>query len=178
MLTRVRYNTSHHETQNIDRCPGFRRHPDGAGCSERLADARRRRQHPLLALTQINATNVSRLQVAWTYDSHDAFKGSEMQSNPIVVDGVLYATTPTLKVVAVDAATGAEIWKFDPSGGATAAARVPPSRRHGPQGSRVRHLPQLAVGARQEDRDSRSRSFGDRRAHRSARRARSAGRRG
>ena len=58
------------------------------------------------ALTQINRTNVSQLKVAWTYDSHDAFKGSEMQSNPIVVDGVLYATTPTLKVVAVDAATG------------------------------------------------------------------------
>src|SRR5260221_10959227 len=69
-------------------------------------------------LTQINRDNVASLTVAWTYDSHDAFKGSEMQSNPIVVDGVLYATTPTLKVVAVDAATGREIWKFDPSGGA------------------------------------------------------------
>ena len=50
-------------------------------------------------LTQINRDNVSTLQVAWTYDSHDAFKGSEMQSNPVVVDGVLYATTPTLTVV-------------------------------------------------------------------------------
>src|SRR5262245_11129978 len=70
-------------------------------------------------LTQITRDNVSKLQVAWTYDSHDAFKGSEMQSNPIVVDGVLYATTPTLKVVAVDAADGHEIWKFDPSGGSS-----------------------------------------------------------
>src|SRR5256885_2382598 len=70
-------------------------------------------------LTQINRGNVSQLQVAWTYDSHDAFKGSEMQSNPIVVDGVLYVTTPTLKVVAVNARTGAEIWKFDPSRGAS-----------------------------------------------------------
>ena len=42
-------------------------------------------------LTQINRDNVSKLQAAWTYDSHDAFKGSEMQSNPVVVDGVLYA---------------------------------------------------------------------------------------
>ena len=72
------------------------------------------------ALDQINRGNVSTLQVAWTYDSHDAFKGSEMQSNPIVVDGVLYATTPTLKVIAIDAATGREIWKFDPSGGTSA----------------------------------------------------------
>lgn len=53
------------------------------------------------SLSQINKTNVARLKVAWTYDSHDAFKGSEMQSNPVVVDGVLYATTPTMKVVAV-----------------------------------------------------------------------------
>ena len=34
-------------------------------------------------LAQINRDNVARLQVAWTYDSHDAFKGSEMQSNPV-----------------------------------------------------------------------------------------------
>ena len=74
-------------------------------------------------LTQINRDNVSTLQVAWTYDSHDAFNGSEMQSNPIVVDGVLYATTPTLKVIAIDAATGREIWKFDPGTGAGPTGR-------------------------------------------------------
>jgi quinoprotein glucose dehydrogenase len=74
-------------------------------------------------LTQINRTNVSDLQVAWTYDSHDAFTGSEMQSNPIVVGGLLYITTPTLKVVALDAATGREVWKFDPSGGAPSGGR-------------------------------------------------------
>jgi quinoprotein glucose dehydrogenase len=75
------------------------------------------------SLTQITRDNVTKLQVAWTYDSHDAFKGSEMQSNPVVVGGTLYATTPTLKVIALDAATGREIWKFDPGGGATGAAR-------------------------------------------------------
>ena len=74
-------------------------------------------------LTQVTADNVSKLQVAWVYDSHDAFKDSEMQSNPVVVDGTLYATTPTLKVVALDARTGREIWKFDPAGG------VAPTRR-------------------------------------------------
>src|SRR5499427_2807459 len=68
------------------------------------------------SLTQINKGNVDKLEVAWTYDSHDAFRASEMQSNPIVIDGVLYATTPTLKVVAIDAASGKEIWRFDPSG--------------------------------------------------------------
>src|SRR3954462_3303690 len=75
------------------------------------------------SLTQINRSNVSRLQVAWTYDSHDAFKGSEMQSNPIVVDGGLYATTPTPQVVALAADSGRELWKFDPSGGAGSRGR-------------------------------------------------------
>lgn len=74
-------------------------------------------------LTQINRGNVRRLKVAWTYDARDAFKDSEMQSNPIVADGVLYVTTPRLRVVAVNAATGKEIWSFDPSGGARALAR-------------------------------------------------------
>ena len=74
-------------------------------------------------LTQVNKANVKSLQVAWTYSSNDHFTGSEMQSNPIVIDGVLYATTPTMKVVAVNAETGAEIWKFDPSGGANSRAR-------------------------------------------------------
>ncbi|HEX7136309.1 MAG TPA: pyrroloquinoline quinone-dependent dehydrogenase [Vicinamibacterales bacterium] len=75
------------------------------------------------ALAQINRSNVASLRVAWTYDSHDAFKGSEMQSNPVVVDGVLYATTPTMHVVALNAATGKEIWSFDPGGGAGTRTR-------------------------------------------------------
>ena len=74
-------------------------------------------------LTQINKSNVTSLQVAWTYESKDHFTASEMQSNPVVIDGVLYATTPTMKVVAVNAATGAEIWRFDPSGGSGARTR-------------------------------------------------------
>jgi len=74
-------------------------------------------------LAQITRDNVAKLQVAWTYDSHDAFKGSEMQSNPVVVDGMLYVTTPTLKVSALDAESGREIWKFDPSGGVSSGAR-------------------------------------------------------
>ena len=66
-------------------------------------------------LDQITPANVKQLQVAWTYETHDEFAGSEMQSNPIVVDGVLYATTPKLRVVALDAATGKELWTFDPN---------------------------------------------------------------
>lgn len=65
-------------------------------------------------LSQVNRTNVKDLRVAWTFDTGDAFKGSEMQCNPIVVDGVLYATTPKLRVIALDAATGRLLWSFNP----------------------------------------------------------------
>jgi quinoprotein glucose dehydrogenase len=66
-------------------------------------------------LDQITPDNVARLRVAWTYETHDEFTGSEMQSNPIVIDGVLYATTPRLRVIALDAVSGREIWSFDPN---------------------------------------------------------------
>ena len=68
-------------------------------------------------LAQITPANVNRLQVAWTYKTNDEFQGSEMQANPIVVDGVLYATSPKLRVFALDAETGRELWSFDPNEG-------------------------------------------------------------
>jgi len=68
-------------------------------------------------LTQINRDNVNRLQVAWTFDSGDSFPASENECNPIVVNGVLYATTPKINVVALDAATGRLLWRFDPNVG-------------------------------------------------------------
>lgn len=74
-------------------------------------------------LTQINRSNVHRLRVAWTFDTQDAFPGSEMQCNPIVVDGVLYATSPKLRVIALDAATGRLLWRFDPFGGGPPVGR-------------------------------------------------------
>jgi|SRR5579863_10359728 len=69
-------------------------------------------------LDQINRGNVQNLEVAWTFDTGDAFAGSEMQCNPIVADGVVFATTPKLRVIALDAATGKLRWSFDPNGGA------------------------------------------------------------
>ena len=82
-------------------------------------------------LTQITRANVGSLKVAWTYDAHDEFKDSEMQSNPIIVDGILYATTPKMRVVALNAETGREVWNFDPAGGA------PPQRRYRHRGVTV-----------------------------------------
>src|SRR2546430_543821 len=62
-------------------------------------------------LTQINRSNVSQLQVAWTYDSDEGPGGTQCQ--PLVVGGVLYAVTPQHNIVALDAATGKQIWKFE-----------------------------------------------------------------
>ena len=62
------------------------------------------------ALTQINRHNVRDLQVAWTYRSGDP--GRNLQANPIVVDGVLYGPTAGFAIVALDATTGIERWRF------------------------------------------------------------------
>jgi quinoprotein glucose dehydrogenase len=66
------------------------------------------------ALDQINRLNVTNLQVAWTYHSGD--DKDNVQCNPIIVDGVMYAPTPGRFIVAVDAENGKELWRFKPSG--------------------------------------------------------------
>lgn len=68
------------------------------------------------SLTQLDTSNISKLQVAWTYHTGDADTAnySQIQCNPIVVDGIMYGTTPRLKLFAVDAATGKQKWVFDP----------------------------------------------------------------
>jgi quinoprotein glucose dehydrogenase len=74
------------------------------------------------SLDQINRENVKKLTVAWTYRTGDAAADNrtQIQCQPIVVGSVLYATSPKLKVLALDAATGRELWVFDPFGaGAT-----------------------------------------------------------
>src|SRR5215216_1266274 len=68
-------------------------------------------------LSQITPANVASLKVAWTYETKDEYKGSEMQTNPVIIDGILYGTSPKLRVFALDAATGKELWSFDPNNG-------------------------------------------------------------
>jgi len=66
-------------------------------------------------MAQINAANVHKLEPAWEYHAGDAVERSTMYANPLVVDGILYSVTPSLKAVALNAATGKEIWSFNPS---------------------------------------------------------------
>ena len=71
-------------------------------------------------LKQINRSNVTQLKVAWTYHTGDISDGSKypvrsaFEATPLVVDGVMYVTTPFSRVIALDAETGKELWAFDP----------------------------------------------------------------
>jgi PQQ-dependent dehydrogenase (methanol/ethanol family) len=62
-------------------------------------------------LDQINDGNVGKLELAWYYDL-DTNRGQEAM--PLVVDGVMYTTSAWSKLFAIDAATGKEIWHYDP----------------------------------------------------------------
>ena len=68
-------------------------------------------------LDQINRHNVDQLQVAWIFDPQDAEAAARLpkyECNPIIIDGVIYATSARHWVYAIDARSGAEIWSFDP----------------------------------------------------------------
>ncbi len=63
------------------------------------------------SLDQVNKDNVRSLEVAWVYRTGE--DGYTIECNPIVVNDVLYGTTPQVNAFALNAATGEEIWKFD-----------------------------------------------------------------
>ncbi|MDA0814782.1 MAG: PQQ-binding-like beta-propeller repeat protein, partial [Verrucomicrobia bacterium] len=63
-------------------------------------------------LDQINRDNVAQLEVAWTYDTGE--KG-EYQANNLIVDGVLFTPSQSRRVIALNAATGKELWQWDPA---------------------------------------------------------------
>ena len=72
------------------------------------------------SLAQIDRANVGQLQVAWTYRTGELGEGFAtrdklaFEATPILVDGRLYLSTPTDQVVALDPASGRELWRYDP----------------------------------------------------------------
>ncbi|MGF1635700.1 MAG: pyrroloquinoline quinone-dependent dehydrogenase, partial [Cyclobacteriaceae bacterium] len=68
------------------------------------------------SLQQINSSNIHKLEKAWEYSTGDFEENdrTQIQCNPIIIDGIMYGTSPKLKAFALDAATGTELWKFDP----------------------------------------------------------------
>ncbi len=79
------------------------------------------------ALDQINRGNVASLAVAWTYRSGDGAR--HLQATPTIVDGVLFGPTAGRRIVALDAATGRELWNFKPEQPARARVEDEPARR-------------------------------------------------
>jgi len=70
-------------------------------------------------LTQISKANVTRLKVAWTFRTGDANqpendKPTAFEATPLVINGVLYLSTPLGRVLAIDPIKGTQIWAFDP----------------------------------------------------------------
>ncbi|MEY4938618.1 MAG: Quinoprotein glucose dehydrogenase [Verrucomicrobiota bacterium] len=66
------------------------------------------------SIAQINRANVATLRPIWTYHSEKGARGGLNECNPLVVGGRLFGTSPFLKLFALDAATGRELWQFDP----------------------------------------------------------------
>jgi quinoprotein glucose dehydrogenase len=71
-------------------------------------------------LSEVDRDNVSELEEAWihrTGELGEGFAGVDkmaFEATPILIDATLYLTTPTNIVIALDAASGAERWRFDP----------------------------------------------------------------
>ncbi len=71
-------------------------------------------------LTDINPSNVHQLKVAWTFHTGDISDGkgrrnrSGFETTPLLVNGVLYLSTPFNRVIALDPETGKQLWAHDP----------------------------------------------------------------
>jgi membrane-bound PQQ-dependent dehydrogenase (glucose/quinate/shikimate family) len=88
-------------------------------------------------LAQINTSNVGRLKRAWTYHTQefgpnitDAERRAapQFESTPIVVNGVMYLSTPSSRVIALDSTSGKELWTYDPQPGSNDRRRFEPHR--------------------------------------------------
>ena len=68
------------------------------------------------SLTEIDTNNVKQLKIAWVYHTGDADTSShtQIQCNPIIVDSIMFAITAKMKLFALNASTGKELWSFDP----------------------------------------------------------------
>ncbi len=68
------------------------------------------------SLDQINKANAGNLRVAWVHHTGHANTSlkTTIECNPLVVNGTVYVTSPVLEVIALEGATGRQIWKYNP----------------------------------------------------------------
>ncbi|MGB4899243.1 MAG: pyrroloquinoline quinone-dependent dehydrogenase [Saprospiraceae bacterium] len=68
------------------------------------------------ALNFIDTSNVDLLQPAWIFHTGDTTPRTIIECNPIIIDTIIYVTSPALHLIALNATTGKEIWRFRPYG--------------------------------------------------------------
>lgn len=103
-------------SQSAREWPAYGRDPGGA------------RNSPL---TQITRDNVASLSVAWTQRTGELARSDDrtrFETTPLMVDGVLYLSTPFGRVMALDPATGRLLWNYDGGTDATAGFGDPATR--------------------------------------------------
>jgi len=68
------------------------------------------------SLSQINKNNVQNLKIAWKFSAGeiDTSNRTQIQCNPLIIDGILFGATPEKKIFALNAETGKRIWIFNP----------------------------------------------------------------
>ncbi|MCA1644117.1 MAG: PQQ-dependent dehydrogenase, methanol/ethanol family [Chloroflexi bacterium] len=76
------------------------------------------------SLNQINTSNVAQLKGAWSYHTGALSSATSFESSPIVSGGVMYLTGPQSQVYALDAVSGAEMWKYIPDYSSTQVAGI------------------------------------------------------
>ncbi|MGX1928369.1 outer membrane protein assembly factor BamB family protein [Flagellimonas sp. 2504JD4-2] len=66
-------------------------------------------------LNQIDTLNINKLKLAWTYKSGGIEEGrtTQIQTNPLIINDVLYGVNAAIELFALNAKTGEEIWKFE-----------------------------------------------------------------
>ncbi|MEP7320393.1 MAG: PQQ-binding-like beta-propeller repeat protein, partial [Saprospiraceae bacterium] len=65
-------------------------------------------------LKLIDTSNVQLLRPAWIFHTGDSGKRTTIECNPIVISDVMYLTSASMQLIAVQAASGKEIWRFKP----------------------------------------------------------------
>lgn len=66
-------------------------------------------------LSAFSKDNIISLSVSWQYRSGDALTNSQIQCNPLIINGLIYTSTPQLDLICLKAATGEELWRASPA---------------------------------------------------------------
>ena len=63
---------------------------------------------------KLNLSNISELNKVWEYSTSDNDDYSQIQTNPLIINGKFYGVSPKLKLFSLEAKSGSEVWVFDP----------------------------------------------------------------